>query len=78
MCATELVRALGLPLSLILIARRRASGFVALELAGNGFQLLTAWLLLPRLGVIALPVAALGENLLYGLGAWRMCKADLP
>lgn len=76
-CLTEVVRAATLPLSLLLISKARAGRFVALEIGSNLVQLGLAVLLLPRLGILGLPVASLAENLLYGVVAWRVCKADL-
>jgi len=76
-CATELVRAVGLPFSLFLIARGRAWAFAGLEIASPVVQVGLSALLLPRIGILALPVSAFCENAAFGLGAWWFGKADL-
>lgn len=76
-CATEAVRAASLPFSLLLISKARARTYVSLEVGSNAVQFALALFLLPHLGILALPIAALCENLLYGVVAWRLCKADL-
>lgn len=76
-CATELVRAVGLPFSLFLIARGRAWTFAGLEIASPLLQVGLSAFLLPRIGILALPIAAFCENAAFGLGAWWFGKADL-
>lgn len=76
-CLTEIVRAASLPLSLLLISKARAGTYVALEVGSNLVQFGLAFAFLPHWGILALPIAAVCENLVYGVVAWRVCKADL-
>jgi len=73
-CLTEIVRAMNLPMTLLLVAQGRARTFVILETGSLGLQYLLAWLLIPTLGMVALPMAGLVENLAYGTALLAVLK----
>lgn len=72
----EATRALSLPFALFLMARGRLGIFLSLEAASTALQLGLAILLIPHFGILALPLAALLENLAYCFCAMRLVKAD--
>lgn len=77
-CMTEIVRAIGLPMTLLLVAQGRARTFVLLETASLCLQLALAWLLIPSLGMVALPVAGLLENTLYAIALFAILRWARP
>jgi len=74
--AVEVIRALSLPFALSLMARGRLGIFLSLEAASTVLQLGLALFLIPHFGTLALPLAALLENLAYCLCAMWLVKAD--
>jgi O-antigen/teichoic acid export membrane protein len=76
-CGVEMVRAFSLPFSLVLIAHKRAWTYASFEIIGPVMQVSLAAIFLPRIGILAIPLASLCENVVYGLGTWWVCKADL-
>jgi len=77
-CMTEIVRAIGLPMTLLLIAQGRARTFVLLETASLCLQFALAWLLIPSLGMVALPVAGLLENTLCAIALFAILRWARP
>ncbi len=79
-CLAELVRAAGLPLAVILIARRRTAVYIGLELGSSLLQVVLVQLFVPLWGAAGAPWAIVLEASLYVLAAgWFARRAkDLP
>jgi O-antigen/teichoic acid export membrane protein len=79
-CLAELVRACGLPLAMILIARRRTVAFIALELGSSLLQVVLVRLFVPRFGSNGAPLAIALEATIYLVFAgWVVSRReDLP
>lgn len=79
-CAAEFVRACGLPLAMLLIARRRTVVYIGLELGSSLIQVLLVRMLVPRFGPTGAPIAIVLESSIYlvvtGWVVWR--RNDLP
>lgn len=79
-CAAEFFRACGLPLAMILIARRRTVLYIGLELASSLLQVVLVRLFVPRFGPTGAPLAIVLESSIYllvtGWIVWR--REDLP
>lgn len=79
-CFAELVRACGLPLAMILIARRRTAVYIALELGSSLLQVVLVRLFVPRWGSNGAPLAiALEASVYLVIAGWIVLRRkDLP
>jgi len=79
-CAAEFVRSCGLPLAMILIARRRTATYIALELGSSLLQVVLVRMFVPRFGPTGAPIAIVLESSIYLLvTGWIVRRRkDLP